>query len=32
MESYNSTALETLKAEYLYYLLKRPLGKNRLRD
>jgi peptidoglycan/xylan/chitin deacetylase (PgdA/CDA1 family) len=32
MEAYSSTALETLKAEHLYYLLKRPLGKNRLRD
>jgi hypothetical protein len=32
METYSSPAMDTLKAEYLYYLLKRPLGKNRLRD
>ena len=31
MDKYQSTALETLKAEYFYYLLKMPLGKNRLR-
>ena len=31
MEKYETPALETLKAEYLYYLLKMPLGRNRLR-
>ena len=31
MELYNIPALETLKAEYFYYLLKMPLGRNRLR-
>ena len=31
MEQYESTALEALKAEYLYYLMKGPLGGNRLR-
>ena len=32
MEKYQSSALETLKTEYLYYLLKMPLGRNRLRN
>jgi peptidoglycan/xylan/chitin deacetylase (PgdA/CDA1 family) len=32
MEKYKMPALETLKAEYLYYLLKMPLGRNRLRQ
>lgn len=31
MENQHFTALESLQAEYLYYLLKMPLGKNRLR-
>ncbi len=31
MEKYDTSALETLKTEYLYYLLKMPLGRNRLR-
>ena len=31
MEQYETTALEALKAEYLYYLLKSPLGRNSLR-
>lgn len=31
MEKYLTPVLETLKAEYLYYLLKKPLGRNRLR-
>ena len=31
MEQYESPALDALKAEYLYYLLKSPLGGNRLR-
>jgi hypothetical protein len=31
MEGYRASALETLQTEYLYYLLKKPLGKNRLR-
>jgi len=31
MEQYNTPALETLKTEYFYYLLKMPLGRNRLR-
>lgn len=31
MEKYETPALDTLKAEYLYYLLKMPLGRNRLR-
>ena len=31
MEKYDTSALDTLKAEYLYYLLKMPLGRNRLR-
>lgn len=32
MERYKTPALETLKTEYLYYLLKMPLGRNRLRQ
>ncbi len=32
MEKYDTSALETLKTEYLYYLLKMPLGRNRLRQ
>ncbi len=32
MEQYQTSALEALKAEYLYYLLKAPLGRNRLRQ
>lgn len=32
MEKYETGALETLKAEYFYYLLKMPLGRNRLRQ
>lgn len=32
MEKYELSAIETLKAEYLYYLLKAPLGRNRLRN
>jgi len=32
MEKYDTSALETLKTEYLYYLIKMPLGKNRLRQ
>jgi peptidoglycan/xylan/chitin deacetylase (PgdA/CDA1 family) len=32
MEQYKTPALETLKTEYLYYLLKMPLGRNRLRQ
>jgi peptidoglycan/xylan/chitin deacetylase (PgdA/CDA1 family) len=31
MDKYPAQALETLKAEYLYYLLKMPMGRNRLR-
>ncbi len=31
MEKYKIPVLDTLKAEYLYYLLKMPLGRNRLR-
>lgn len=31
MEGSGASALETLQTEYLYYLLKAPLGKNRLR-
>lgn len=31
MENLRFTAMETLQAEYLYYLMKMPLGKNRLR-
>lgn len=31
MEQYETGAIDTLKTEYLYYLLKIPLGKNRLR-
>jgi len=31
MEKYKTPVLDTLKAEYLYYLLKMPLGRNRLR-
>lgn len=31
MEGFRASALETLQTEYLYYLLKAPLGKNRLR-
>ena len=31
MEKYDAAALDILKAEYFYYLLKKPLGKNRLR-
>lgn len=31
MDRHESTALESLKAEYLYYLLKNALGKNHLR-
>jgi len=31
MEGIWASALETLQTEYLYYLLKKPLGKNRLR-
>lgn len=30
MEGFRASALETLQTEYLYYLLKAPLGKNRL--
>lgn len=32
MEKYQTQALETLKTEYFYYLLKKALGKNRLRN
>ncbi len=32
MEKYNMPAIETLKTEYLYYILKMPLGRNRLRQ
>ena len=32
MEKYETTALETLKTEYFYYLLKKPMGRNRLRQ
>ena len=32
MEAYETEALETLKTEYFYYLLKMPLGRNRLRQ
>jgi len=32
MEKYETTALETLKTEYFYYLLKMPMGRNRLRQ
>lgn len=32
MEKYQSSALQTLKTEYFYYLLKMPLGRNRLRN
>jgi peptidoglycan/xylan/chitin deacetylase (PgdA/CDA1 family) len=31
MEQYETSALEALKVEYLYYLLKAPLGRNSLR-
>jgi len=31
MEKYKTPVLDTLKAEYLYYLMKMPLGRNRLR-
>lgn len=31
MEQYETSALEALKVEYLYYLLKGPLGRNSLR-
>lgn len=31
MEDYRRPAGDALKAEYLYYLLKKPLGRNRLR-
>lgn len=31
MEKYQTDACDTLKTEYFYYLLKSPLGKNRLR-
>ncbi len=31
MEEYTAPASDALKAEYLYFLLKAPLGKNRLR-
>lgn len=31
MDKYDTSALETLKTEYFYYLLKMPLGRNRLR-
>lgn len=31
MEQYETSALEALKVEYLYYLLKSPLGRNSLR-
>jgi peptidoglycan/xylan/chitin deacetylase (PgdA/CDA1 family) len=31
MEKYQAGALETLRTEYFYYLLKMPLGRNRLR-
>jgi len=31
MEKYHLNAIETLKAEYFYYLLKAPLGRNRIR-
>jgi peptidoglycan/xylan/chitin deacetylase (PgdA/CDA1 family) len=31
MEGSGASALETLQTEYFYYLLKKPLGKNRLR-
>jgi len=32
MEKYHVSALDTLKCEYLYYLLKMPFGRNRLRQ
>jgi len=32
MDKYETRALETLKTEYFYYLLKMPLGRNRLRQ
>jgi hypothetical protein len=32
MEKYEVPALQILKAEYFYYLLKMPLGRNRLRN
>jgi peptidoglycan/xylan/chitin deacetylase (PgdA/CDA1 family) len=32
MEKYQVAALEALKTEYFYYLLKAPLGRNRLRQ
>ncbi len=31
MEVFSDSALETLQTEYLYYLMKKPFGKNRLR-
>jgi hypothetical protein len=31
MEKFQAPAIERLKAEYFYYLLKMPLGRNRLR-
>lgn len=31
MEGFRASALETMQTEYLYYLLKAPFGKNRLR-
>jgi hypothetical protein len=31
MEGSAASALETLQTEYLYYLLKKPIGKNLLR-
>jgi len=30
MEALDMPAMDTLKAEYLYYILKKPLGKNRI--
>ncbi len=32
MDKYDMPALEILKTEYLYYMLKMPLGRNRLRQ
>lgn len=32
MDKYQTDALETMKTEYFYYLLKAPLGRNRLRQ
>jgi len=32
MEKYQTAALEAMKTEYFYYLLKAPLGRNRLRQ